>query len=484
VTREPPGDVDAERSVLGALLLGHGVGIDAVITVNNLGLRPGDYYRPGHQHIAAAIVTVHERGDPVDTIVVADELRRAGLLDEIGGTTVLHELQNQTPTVTGVAKHARIVLEHARRRRIILAAADISQAAYDDDAAGLGSALAALAGTTAACDVSTLDESWLPIDLAAVLAGDLVRPNPTVLQRHDGGALFYAGMVNGVHGDSGIGKGWLLCHAIAEELRAGEPVLLIDLEDVAESVMTRLRDLGVSDALILENLIYLRPHTPFDDHAVRAVVRTVTDRHVTLAVVDSLGEAFGLEGIDENKDAEVGPWMRRVARALAEAGPAVVLADHATKAADNPLHPSGSKRKRAAIGGASYLVEAVIPLAKGRGGRLRLTCAKDRHGTYARGEHVADLVMTPDTRVTLYTPVDPGEPELAVVLAARAAVKAAKAEGRPMSQSALLGAMTIKARAAVLRGGIDLAVGRGALSETVGARKARVFEYVKDLTDD
>ena len=76
---------------------------------------------------------------------------------------------------------------------------------------------------------------------------------------------------------------------------------------------------------------------------------------MTLAVVDSLGEAFGLEGIDENHDVEVAPWLRRVARRLADAGLSVLLLDHSTKSADNPRRPSGSKRKRAAITGASYL---------------------------------------------------------------------------------------------------------------------------------
>jgi hypothetical protein len=256
---------------------------------------------------------------------------------------------------------------------------------------------------------------------------------------------------------------------------------------VAESIVSRLRLLGATDTAIAAHLIYIRPTAEFGPLAIEHLVELAIERNVSLVVIDSLGECFGLDGIDENHDAEVGPWLRRVARRLADAGPAVLLVDHSTKANENALHPSGSKRKRAAIGGASYYITAPGPLSVGKGGRLRLVCAKDRHGTYARGEHVADLVMTTDivgTRFGLYAP-DPSDADgaLPVVLAARAAVKAVKAEGAPMSLTTLRGAMTIKAANGIKDGGIDLAVGRGALKESTGPRKARLFTYVGELPD-
>src|SRR5262249_38605705 len=125
---------------------------------------------------------------------------------------------------------------------------------------------------------------------------------------------------------------------------------------------------------------------------------------VSLVVIDTIGEAFGLEGIDENADVEVGRWLRRVVRRLVDAGAGVLVIDHITKSGDNPLHPSGSKRKRAAITGASYLVEAPVPLTRERGGRLRLICAKDRHGNFVRGEEVAviDFTRYPDDGMTVH----------------------------------------------------------------------------------
>lgn len=264
--------------------------------------------------------------------------------------------------------------------------------------------------------------------------------------------------------------------------------MLVDFEDTAQSVTARLRLLGMSAREVTTWLVYIRPQVALGPRAVDHLCRTVNDLRVAAVVVDSIGEAFALEGINEDRDNEVGPWFRRVARPLADTGAAVVLVDHSTKASDSPLHPSGSKRKRAAVTGASYLVEAVQPFVKGRGGRLRITAAKDRHGSYRRGEKVADLVMDTDAsgtvHLTVYAPTEHVvEADLAVELAARAAVAAAKAEGQPISQAALVGLMNIKASTDTKRGGIDLAVARDLLREDRGARNARMFTYVNDGSD-
>lgn len=343
--------------------------------------------------------------------------------------------------------------------------------------------LQVVSDTAAPADV---DDSLQPIDLGPVLDGTSTQPLPTQLQRDDGHALFYAGSVNGIHGDSGTGKGWVVCHLVDQNARHGRRTLLLDLEDTAESIVARLLVLGMSPHTIETYLVYVRPQVPFDELAVDHIVTMVGDRNIGAVVVDSVGEAFALAGVNEDKDVEVGPWLRRVARPLADTGAAIVLVDHSTKAGTNDLHPSGSKRKRAAITGASYLVEAVSPFVKDQGGRLRLTCAKDRHGNYRRGEAVADLVMSTDGRLKLYAPTLPtGDATVPTVLAARAAVAAVKAAGRTVSQNELLGLMKgrLKAGNSIKRGGIDFAVAEGALTETPGPRNGRLFTYAHDLEE-
>ena len=79
VGRVPPHNLEAEESVLGALLLSR----EAIGTVSELGLTPEDFYRPAHRHIYDAVRSLYASAGPVDVVTVADELRRHGLLDEI-----------------------------------------------------------------------------------------------------------------------------------------------------------------------------------------------------------------------------------------------------------------------------------------------------------------------------------------------------------------------------------------------------------------
>ena len=334
--------------------------------------------------------------------------------------------------------------------------------------------------------------SWTTaVDLAAVMADGYEQPTPTVLARSDldtDGMLFYAGAINGIHGDSGVGKGWIALSAIKAELVAGHDVILLDLEDTVSSILGRLALLRVSEEAIKEHLIYLRPTDASTEADVTALVTMIATRGVTLVVVDSLGEAFSLDGVNEDRDNEVGPWLRSRIRPLADAGAALLLVDHATKAADNPLHPSGSKRKRAAIGGASYLVTADVPLVKDDGGVLRLTCAKDRHGNYRRGQAVSRLIMNIFDGVTAVRFDVPPEsrPDATppIELAARAAVRACREAGRPLSYRTLVELMdTIKAKTDTKRAGIDEAVARGALHVEDGPHGARLHTYVHEFDD-
>ena len=124
--RVPPHNLEAEESVLGAVLLSR----DAIGAVSEQGLRPEDFYRPGHQHIFDAVRALYSSGAPVDTVTVADELRRAGLLDQVGGTEALHALQNATPAISNAAHYARIVQDTALLRSLIHVAGDIAEIAF------------------------------------------------------------------------------------------------------------------------------------------------------------------------------------------------------------------------------------------------------------------------------------------------------------------------------------------------------------------
>jgi len=126
--RVPPHNLDAESSVLGAMLLSQ----DAIGAVAEFELRPSEFYRPAHQHIFDAIVSLYGGGEPVDTVTVADALRRAGLLDSLGGMESLVALQNATPAISSARYYAKIVRDTATLRRLIRVSGDIAELAYGD----------------------------------------------------------------------------------------------------------------------------------------------------------------------------------------------------------------------------------------------------------------------------------------------------------------------------------------------------------------
>src|SRR6188508_203507 len=78
--RVPPHDLQAEESLLGAMMLSAGAIADAAGVVT-----ASDFYKPAHGHVYDAVHTLYASGQPADSVTVADELRRAGLLDAIGG---------------------------------------------------------------------------------------------------------------------------------------------------------------------------------------------------------------------------------------------------------------------------------------------------------------------------------------------------------------------------------------------------------------
>ncbi|MEZ4555500.1 MAG: replicative DNA helicase [Caldilineaceae bacterium] len=122
-----PANIEAERAVLGSLLLD----ADAMIKIANF-LRPEDFYRDRHRLLFQAMQTLFERREPLDFVTLVDELERQEQLEEVGGPAYLSELINSTPSAIYVDHYARIVERTAVLRRLISAAGTIAELAYDE----------------------------------------------------------------------------------------------------------------------------------------------------------------------------------------------------------------------------------------------------------------------------------------------------------------------------------------------------------------
>jgi replicative DNA helicase len=123
--RVPPHDLQAEESLLGAMMLSAGAIADAAGSVTT-----SDFYKPAHGHVFDAIHTLYATGQPIDAVTVADELRRAGLLEAIGGPRFLAQILSVTPATTNAARYAQIVEEYSLLRRLIGVAGEIAELGY------------------------------------------------------------------------------------------------------------------------------------------------------------------------------------------------------------------------------------------------------------------------------------------------------------------------------------------------------------------
>lgn len=123
--RIPPHNIDAEQSVLGAMLESK----EAIANVIDV-LDAEDFYKPAHTAIYEAIVDLYGRGDAPDAITAAEELARRGKLDFIGGRPYILGLIDAYPTASSAKHYARIVEEHALLRRLITAGNEIQEIGF------------------------------------------------------------------------------------------------------------------------------------------------------------------------------------------------------------------------------------------------------------------------------------------------------------------------------------------------------------------
>ncbi len=124
--RTLPHNLEAERSVLGAILL-HNDAFNLAAEV----IDSNDFYRDAHRRIFDKMVTLAERGDAIDLVTLKEELGRSGDLDEVGGPAYIAALVDGVPRSTNVEHYARIIKEKATLRNLIFSANKILATAYE-----------------------------------------------------------------------------------------------------------------------------------------------------------------------------------------------------------------------------------------------------------------------------------------------------------------------------------------------------------------
>jgi replicative DNA helicase len=126
--RTLPHNLEAERSVLGAILL-HNDAFNLAAEV----IDSGDFFRDAHRRIFDKMVRLAERGDAIDLVTLKDELARSAEIDEVGGPAYIAALVDGVPRSTNVEHYARIIKEKATLRNLIFSANKILTTAYDGE---------------------------------------------------------------------------------------------------------------------------------------------------------------------------------------------------------------------------------------------------------------------------------------------------------------------------------------------------------------
>jgi replicative DNA helicase len=124
--RLPPQNIEAEQSVLGAVLLDN-----EAIAVAIEHLLPDDFYRDSHKKIFISMLELYEKNEPIDLITLTEQLNRKEQLEEVGGASYLSSIVNLVPTSANVRYHAKIVKEKAILRNLITTSTEIITSCYD-----------------------------------------------------------------------------------------------------------------------------------------------------------------------------------------------------------------------------------------------------------------------------------------------------------------------------------------------------------------
>lgn len=372
--RPTPVAVEAERRILGAMMLGYAETAAEHLT-------PNDFLEHRHATLYNHILELWGAGEPTDPVAVLKRLADRKELTNAGTGPYLHSLIEHACDHVQIGYYAAIVLDEADRRRTAILGARISQAAEisDGDARRLKVAEVLAAGTPGPRE----RDSWTPIDLSPYLDGTHVRPEPTVgIAREDGLRLIYPGKEHAVIGEMESGKSWFSLSCVAAELVAGHTVVYIHFEeaDPADSV-ERLILLGVPAHTIRDGFRFVGPATPVTP----AQIIRLLDPVPSLTVLDGQNEGMALHSQAIREEDGAAAFRRLMVKPWTDAGAAVLACDHVVKDKEaRGRYALGSIHKGNALNGSLILLENVDPFGRGQRGASRVYAVKDRPGHLRR----------------------------------------------------------------------------------------------------
>jgi hypothetical protein len=236
------------------------------------------------------------------------------------------------------------------------------------------------------------------VDLGPVVRGEQPPARPSIVWRDDGNGLFYPGALHDLHGEPGTAKTWLVLHAGAETLRTGGAFAFLDYEGTAQTFVERLRCLKVRGDVIADESRVAYHNLPgkTNPQTVAALGEQFTDMGVTFVGLDAMLPALIRNGYDDNSNADVAAFYETFARPLTVNGAALVCIDHMTKDSTTRVRGARGAGAKLQLVDVSYSVKTVKAFSRDLAGSVKLSCAKDRFGTFSIGEPVAEVHVVPN----------------------------------------------------------------------------------------
>lgn len=321
----PPSNIEAEQSVLGAILqLGS--------VPENLArhLDPDHFYETRHRTIYQAMLELAARSCGIDSITLADHLDKRAQLSEVGGTGYLGELILAVPGASNVMHHASIVIEKAQLRRLRAQSMEIFRTI--ENGVSLDRALELLPKAEVFKCATPGNSAPLPVITAASLleTEDVDSGIDWLLY-----GMIALGWLIGLIAKPKTGKTtWI--YELAVKVAIGLPflgratkkcgVLILALEEHQRDVRRRLRSLGAEN---LDNLHLVIGSLNADDITFAQLKRTVEERSIGLIVVDTLNSFWAVQ--DENDAAQVTRAIKPLLNLARSTNAAIVAIHHARK---------------------------------------------------------------------------------------------------------------------------------------------------------
>jgi replicative DNA helicase len=167
--RVPPHDLDAERAVIGAMLVS-----EAAVAAVAERLQAEDFYSEVHRVIYGAMMRLYTRGDPIDQLTLTNELRSVGEFEKVGGRAYVFQIVESVPTAANAARYAEIVRGKALLRDIIDVGSRITEDAFREPE-DVGEALDAAEQLVYGVSNRTLREHLAPVSELAPGALEMIQ---------------------------------------------------------------------------------------------------------------------------------------------------------------------------------------------------------------------------------------------------------------------------------------------------------------------